>query len=249
MSLTTLSLFGYHGSRRFWALAQMGLAWRRLRRVPGLRFWKLLGSGRGSGFSIHPDWSRYGLLAVWDSPAAAQAFLDRAPLMQRFREHSSEVWTVYLQPVLAHGAWSGGNPFRIDAPDEDVGPVAVLTRATLRLSRAGTFWKAVPAASVALEQAPGLLASIGVGEMPLLRQATFSFWRSVEDLKAYAYRNPAHAEVIRRTRAEGWYREELFARFRPLATRGTWNGRDPLEDMLEKQTDPSTTSPNQYLNG
>ncbi|MDQ3249389.1 MAG: spheroidene monooxygenase [Chloroflexota bacterium] len=226
--LTTLTLFGYAAAARPWAFLQMGLAQPALQRTAGLRFWKLLGSGYGQGFSLQPNWGRYGLLAVWETPQAAEQFFAASTLIEAYRRHAAEIWTIYLLPVQAHGLWSGQNPFRPLAALPVEGPVAALTRATIRPQRLLPFWRAVPATSRALAAAPGLLASIGIGEAPLVRQATFSLWRSAADLKAFAYQNSAHKDAIRRTRTEDWYQEELFARFVPLRSTGLWDGHDPL---------------------
>ncbi|MEP7219082.1 MAG: hypothetical protein ABI876_09205 [Bacteroidota bacterium] len=214
--ITTLTVFQFSGRlRRLWAFAQMGLARPLLRNVPGLRFHRLMGMGRGIGFSALPDPGRYAVLGVWESHADARRFLDDSRFIRRYRRHAAAVATVALATISAHGTWGGSNPFLpISSRSEDPsGPVAVLTRARIRLSRLRAFWSFVAPVRAELAAADGLQTSVGVGEAPLILQATFSIWRDVAAMEAFAYRMGDHREAVRRTRDEGWYAEELFARF------------------------------------
>ncbi|GAA4385925.1 spheroidene monooxygenase [Hymenobacter koreensis] len=230
--LTTLTVITLRPDRRRWGLAQMGLLPRQFAQVPGLRFAKLLGSG--FDFGLRPNLRRYGLMAVWDNEAAADMFFAGNASWQQFRQHSTELWTARLQPLQAHGLWDGSNPFDYavpEAPTQPDGPVAVLTRASIRPLRSWSFWKAVPPVSRAVVQAPGYVAGIGLGELPFIRQATFSVWESAAQMRQYAYghqHDGRHKDVVKRTRQEKWYSEELFARFRVLRAEGSWDGQNPL---------------------
>jgi hypothetical protein len=214
------------------AVGRMGLDRLHLRGAPGLRFAKLLGTGDGRTFTLRDaDPWHWGLLAVWDDAGAADRFAG-ATTHRRWNAISDERLDVRLSPLASRGRWAGQEPFGpagVLGPPEP-GPVASITRARLRLSRAFSFWRAVPPVSADLAAVPGLKLAIGIGESPIGLQGTFSLWESNAALNDFAHRRPAHVEVIRRTGPERWYAEELFARFRVLSVSGTFAGREPLAD-------------------
>jgi heme-degrading monooxygenase HmoA len=200
----------------------------------GCSFYKLLGSGKNGTFDLNPDWQQWSLLACWESMEHFDQFYKRSFVQLWWKLLCQERWTILCEPMQSHGQWSGKEPFGKPAPQEINGPVAVLTRATIRFNRLKNFWANVGAVANMMNNAPGYITSFGIGEAPVYRQATFSVWKSIDDVKAFAYKSPEHAEVIKKTRDENWYSEELFARFKPIASFGTLNGTDPLNGLLNK---------------
>ncbi|MEV0590059.1 spheroidene monooxygenase [Nonomuraea cavernae] len=200
-----------------------------LRSTGGLRFWRLLGTGRGPSMSLGADLRRWALFAVWRGEPDLDDFLRSSPIAARWRDEARESWHVRLRPLAARGAWGGVDPFApVAAGQGAAGPVAVLTRASIRAGRLAAFYRSVPAVDRALREQDGLLASVGIGEWPLARQATFSLWRDARAVRDFAYGTAHHRTVITRVRAHDWYGEELFARFTPYGSQGAWNGADPL---------------------
>jgi len=198
----------------------------------GCSFWKLLGCGHNGTFDLQPDWQQWGLLAVWDDQESFDEFYRTSFVSRWWKTFTCENWTILCEPLQSHGYWDSRKPFGEPNEQNYDGPIAILTRATIRASKLKNFWSHVDEVAEVMAVAPGYITSIGIGEAPVYRQATFSIWQNLEAVKDFAYHDKKHAEVIKKTRQENWYSEELFARFKPLKTWGTINGKNPLKQHL-----------------
>ncbi len=206
-----------------WGWSRVALGERLLRRVDGLRFARALGCGRDGGFGLQPSWDRQGLFALFDDDRSADAFIDASPVTAAYRAHAREFLAVRLRATSSRGSW-GGMGIGVSAAADPAAPVAALTRGAIRPGRALAFWRHAPASEAGLAQAPGCRLAVGLGEVPVLRQATFSLWDDCAALQAYA-RSGAHRDAARAAQAEGHFSESMFVRFAPQRLEGQWQGQ------------------------
>lgn len=183
-------------------------------------FWKLVGCGKNGTFDINPDFQQWGLLAVWKSKNDFDDFQQNSFVAKWWNFFCHEQSYILLEPTSSHGKWSGKAPFGNPKIKQPKGKVAVLTRATVRFSRLKNFWKNVPPIASIMGKTKGFINSVGIGEAPFFMQATFSVWESVDDVVKFAYKDEEHAKVVKLTRDENWYSEELFARFTIIEAKG-----------------------------
>lgn len=208
------------------AMRRMPTGPRALRSLPGVRFAKLLGTGTSRTFTLtSADLGHWAALTVWHDAESARA-AENASVFEQWRESSTEEMRITMRPLRSKGQWSRRDPFGENDSDLDwAGPVAALTRARLRPTRMASFWRAVPPVAAELHHSPGNRLALGIGELPVGVQGTFSIWDSARALTDFAYRTPAHLSAVRRTAPEKWYAEELFARLAVTDVTGTYRGR------------------------
>jgi hypothetical protein len=211
----------------------------RLTDVPGLDFYRLMGSGGGNGFGLSPNWGVYAFVGKWSGAEEKDRFFTDHDWLADVRQHSDYQLSCELEATLTHGKWGGTNPFLARPEGYDARePVAVITRATIRPRKLLDFWRYVPRTSASVYDHPDRLLSVGIGEYPVFMQATFSIWRSGAAMSDFAYSSKHHREVVRLTRERDWYREELFTRFRLTRIQGSWPGFDPSALLLKSDHGP-----------
>lgn len=207
---------------RLWGYARFVIGRFVMRGVSGLVMSKVMGSGDGGGFGLKPSSSRQALFCLFTDEASADTFLT-SPTAQAYAQRSQEFCSAKLRAYSCKGAWSGQS-IAVTASTPQEGPIATLTRASIRPLSALRFWRMQPASEVSLNAASGCLLATGVGEAPFFRQATFSLWTSTAAMDAYA-RTGAHLAAIRAAHDGAFFSESMFARFVPLSLTGKWRGR------------------------
>ena len=207
-------IFKFH-KNKFWAFTQMGIHKKYLYNVKGLKFYRLLGTGGKTGFGLYPDFKTYCFLSVWENKSDALFFIEKNKFILKYIEKAKSIRVLSLVAFQSIGKWAGINPFLIDLDDSEPKSqkIAILTRARISPIKIFRFWKSIPKASKEISKAKGVYFYKGIGEIPFLEQATISLWNSVEDVKEFAYKSKIHKNIIRKTKKENWYLEELFCRF------------------------------------
>ena len=195
--------------------------------IPGLRHANIaLAAPLGGSVLPTPQFGRVGLIAFWDDEDAIDGFLTSHPLAAKL----ASGWHTRLEPLRAHGTWPG---LPTDLPKqravEHAGPVAALTLGRPRVSQFIRFLRTSAKAEAGVLVAPGLTWATGLGHPPSL-VATCSLWESTRALSTYAYgtREPAHPDAIADGDAKPFHHEQAFIRFRPYASHGHLDGKNPL---------------------
>jgi hypothetical protein len=198
--------------------------------VPGLSYAAaVLSAPLREGRLPRPGPGRIGLIAAWDDDGAVDGFLASG---DHFAERLADGWHVRLEPLRIFGAWSGMPDLpRQERPVDEEEPVVVLTLGRPRLRRLGPFLKSSAAAERDAARHPARLASTALARPPHL-VSTFSVWRSAAEMRDYAVRaDGPHQAAVRADRSRPFHHESAFIRFRPYASQGSWDGRDPLAEM------------------
>jgi hypothetical protein len=211
--LTTVTFFHFK-KNRYWAFKQMGLVFFRFRKNNNLYFHKFLGTAGGKGFSLWPDLSTYVFLGVWKSENDFELCFKSNPVFKDYKLKASSMRTLFLKSIHSHGSWDGINPFFNEKSiQKKENKIVVITRATLRWSSLIQFWKSIPMASKSISKATEVLYYKGIGEWPFIQQATVSIWTNLKSINDFAYKDPIHAEIIKKSKVQKWYKEDLFSRF------------------------------------
>jgi spheroidene monooxygenase len=243
MQTITLSTYRFaRAADAAWGFLQMQMARGPLARTPGIGFHKLFGSGSGASFHPKPNFYVWGILAAWPDRQTADRALATGPVFRSFADRAAESFTAVLTPVHAAGSWDGQQPFDVTRSATPPSPIGILTRATIKPSSVLSFWRDVPGVSASLLERGGAQFAIGLGEVPWFHQVTVSIWPDVPTMHRFAYAAGPHAEAIRHAKAKGWFKEDLFARFRVDSTTGTWDGRAVPASRPEPVAAPTLSS-------
>lgn len=225
----SISFFRFEGViNKSWGFAQLLISRLVLRRKKNIDFFKPLGTGSGLGYRAWPKFGVIGLFIVWKNKEEAMTFTESS-YFNSLISKSEEQFTVLMQPTTSRGTWSDFNDWKLSKTDSSTPIICALTRATIKKRFLLDFWRMVPEISRKQYNSPGLIFSQGVGEIPLLEQATFTIWENKQSMEEFAF-HTFHGKAVEKVRKVNGFKEQMFTRFQPIMAIGTWEGKNIFED-------------------
>jgi spheroidene monooxygenase len=219
-----LGLIDIASNSRAWGFSRYILGKRPFQHIPGLQFCKVLGSGMNGGFSTTPSLTKQGFFCVFDTEHNAALFQKSSSILKAYQDHANEFFIATVQAYSSRGSWSGFAMSCSNPSPPSSGPIASLTRASIRPSKTVQFWKKAKPAEDAIAHAAGKILTAGVGEAPYFRQATFTIWDNAQCLEQYAQQG-AHLAAIKAAYGQTYFSESMFTRFRVIQAQGIWQSK------------------------
>ncbi len=177
----------------------------------GLKFIKLFGTGSRDGFSLIPDFSSYVIITSWKNDHFRKKFINKNSIINEIISRSSSRIEIKIDPYSFTGSWNGINPFK-NASSYNGGKILVITRARVKFNKLINFLFNTSLAARSIKSHNGAEFYKGIGELPIIEQATISIWKSEQIMRDFAYSDTNHLKIINKARKDKWYSEELFVR-------------------------------------
>jgi hypothetical protein len=195
---------------------------------------------RADGWGWLPDFRRVMILSAWESREAIEAHESKLVLPK-----GTERWAVRLRPVKIRGKIYGeqvlGDFTEVGGSGHKPGIGMTWNKHGLWHEPAFHAW--IRKIADDSHESPGVLASMSTGwllGLPYFSAFTITCWRRLDDVVRFAYRRPAHAEVIKWYGAPERFSEPWWGRFVVEESRGTLAGKDPFEGL---ELDPEEPPP------
>ncbi|WP_203338262.1 hypothetical protein [Nocardioides limicola] len=201
--------------------------------VPGLQDAECLASMRLGAPTVSParmQLGRMAMFATWRDEEALDAFLTAHPLGRRL----AAGWHVRLEFLRRWGQVSAlpefAEPAEPGHPDE---PVVAVTLARLNLTQLPRFLRWGKPVERQVRDHPATTLALAAMRPPRTI-ATFSIWRSTEEMTRMVHgrgEHPGatrHSDAMAERRRKDFHHEFTTLRFRPLAEYGEWQGRSGL---------------------
>ncbi|MEZ5244259.1 MAG: hypothetical protein R2707_04115 [Acidimicrobiales bacterium] len=175
-----------------------------------------------------PQFGRATLVAFWDDAEAADAGITGPWSSGEF-----EGLRIDATAERAIGSWPGV-PTDLPTGPEPLhdGAVLVITIGRLRLLQAPRFFRAGAKAERHILASPGLTWATGLAAPERRTLFTVSWWHDQAAMDATVRGAGDHRDAMTEQARKDFHHESAFIRFRPVAVRGSLQGKNGVADLV-----------------